>query len=254
MDMVEAMKTLIAGESWVTHSIHIKGFDSFTTSSYEEGVGWLRQALENAGSEVDYLPNHEASSRFPFTADELKAYDIVILSDIGANTLLLAPETFAQSQPRPNRLMSIADYVRAGGALVMVGGYLTFQGIDGKARYHGTPVEDVLPVTISDVDDRMESPEGVVPEVVEPDHPVVAGLDSKWPAVLGYNRVEPSDNSSVLVRVDADPLVVVGEFDRGRSMAFTTDCGPHWAPPPFVNWDGYAKFWAQAITWLTASR
>jgi uncharacterized membrane protein len=31
-------KVLIADESWVTHSIHQKGFDSFTTTSYEEGV------------------------------------------------------------------------------------------------------------------------------------------------------------------------------------------------------------------------
>ena len=244
------MKTLIAGESWVTHSTHVKGFDSFTTSSYEEGVEWLRRALESAGCDVDYLPNHEAAVRFPATAADLKSYDVVILSDIGANTLLLAPETFALSQPRPNRLVAISEYVKAGGALVMVGGYLSFQGIDGKARYHGTPVEDVLPVNITEVDDRMESPEGVVPEVIEPDHPVVAGLDRKWPAVLGYNQVEPRDRASVLVRVGADPLVVVGEVGRGRCMAFTTDCGPHWAPPPFVNWDGYARFWAQAIAWL----
>ena len=29
---------LIAGESWIIRSIHIKGFDSFTTHAYEEGV------------------------------------------------------------------------------------------------------------------------------------------------------------------------------------------------------------------------
>ena len=32
-----ATKVLLAGESWVTHSTHVKGFDSFTTSSYSEG-------------------------------------------------------------------------------------------------------------------------------------------------------------------------------------------------------------------------
>ena len=30
----------------------------------------------------------------------------------------------------------------------MVGGYCSFQGINGGARYHGTPVEEVLPVEI----------------------------------------------------------------------------------------------------------
>ena len=43
------MTVLIAGESWVTHSIHQKGFDSFTTTSYHEGVGPLRAALESGG-------------------------------------------------------------------------------------------------------------------------------------------------------------------------------------------------------------
>ena len=43
--MGKSGKVLIAGESWVTHSIHQKGFDSFTTTSYEEGVGPLRAAL-----------------------------------------------------------------------------------------------------------------------------------------------------------------------------------------------------------------
>ncbi|MBP7979955.1 MAG: cytoplasmic protein, partial [Sebaldella sp.] len=27
-------KILIAGESWTSHTIHIKGFDTFTTSKY----------------------------------------------------------------------------------------------------------------------------------------------------------------------------------------------------------------------------
>ena len=29
----------------------------------------------------------------------------------------------------------------------MVGGYMTFQGIDAKGRYAGSPVEEALPVT-----------------------------------------------------------------------------------------------------------
>ena len=48
--------------------------------------------------------------------------------------------------------------MRDGGGLLMIGGYLSFAGIDGKARYHGTPVEDALPVTIAATDDRVEAP------------------------------------------------------------------------------------------------
>ena len=47
--MAKTPRVLIAGESWTTHSIHQKGFDSFTTTEYAEGVGWLRAALESGG-------------------------------------------------------------------------------------------------------------------------------------------------------------------------------------------------------------
>ncbi len=98
------MRVLIAGESWVTHSVHIKGFDSFTTTSYHEGVGPLRSALEAGGHEVSYLPNHLAQSQFPSTEEGLREYDVVILSDIGKNTLLLSDATFVESRRQPNRL------------------------------------------------------------------------------------------------------------------------------------------------------
>ena len=247
-------RVLIAGESWVTHSIHQKGFDSFTTTAYEEGVGPLRDALETGGVEVTYLPNHVAATDFPDTAAALADYAAVVLSDIGANTLLLHPETFARSVPRPDRIAAIRDYVEAGGGLLMVGGYLTFAGIEGKARWSGTPVEEALPVTIEAADDRVESPAGATPLVRQPGHPIVAGLPTKWPALLGYNRVLPKDGTDVVVTVGDDPLIVAGAFGSGRGAAFTSDCGPHWCPPPFVGWDGYGAMWQQLVGWVGGAR
>ena len=84
-------RVLIAGESWVTHSIHQKGFDAFTTTSYHEGVGPLRSALEAAGFEVVYLPNHVAAAEFPGTPGDLAGYAAVILSDIGGQHAAAAP-------------------------------------------------------------------------------------------------------------------------------------------------------------------
>ena len=244
-------RILIAGESWVTHSIHQKGFDSFTTTAYEEGVGPLRAALEAGGFELVYLPNHVAASDFPSTAEELAGYAVVILSDIGSNTLLLHPETFERSVPRPDRIAAIREYVEGGGGLVMIGGYLTFQGIEAKARWAGTPVEEALPVTLLPGDDRVESPAGSSPVVRQLDHPIVAGLPNAWPGLLGYNRVLPRDGADLVVAVGDDPLIVAGQYGRGRSVAFTSDCGPHWCPPPFVEWDGYAPMWQQLVAWAT---
>jgi uncharacterized membrane protein len=243
-------RVLIAGESWVTHSLHQKGFDSFTTTSYHEGVGPLRAALEAGGFTVDYLPNHLAAAGFPGTPEALEPYAAVILSDIGSNTLLLHPDTFDRSVPMPDRTLAIRDYVARGGGLVMVGGYLTFQGIDGRARWAGTPVEAALPVTMQLSDDRVEAPQGVNPVVIVPDHPIVAGLSDPWPALLGYNRVQPRDDAVVVVSVGDDPLIAAGEHGRGRGVAFTSDCGPHWCPPAFVDWSGYATMWQQIVTWV----
>jgi len=248
--MGNPLRVLIAGESWVTHSIHQKGFDSFTTTAYEEGVGPLREALKSGGTRVDYMPNHIAATEFPATPEALQTWDVVILSDIGANTLLLHPDTFERSEVRPDRLRAIRDYVEGGGGLVMIGGYLTFQGIEGKARYAGSPVEEALPVKLQQGDDRVEVPAGALPSIRAVDHPIVAGLPSDWPALLGYNRVSAREETDLVVSVGDDPLVVAGEFGRGRSAVFTSDCGPHWCPPPFVTWEGYAPMWNNIVRWV----
>jgi len=242
-------RILIAGESWTVHSIHQKGFDSFTTTEYAEGVRWLKAALEKGGWAVTYQPSHVAAREFPFTAEELAAYDCVVLSDIGANTLLLHPDTFSKSRPLPNRLHAIRDYVANGGGFVMVGGYLTFQGIDAKGQYAGSAAEEALPVTLMRADDRVETPQGIAPRVTDASHPIAAGLEGAWPDLLGYNRVSAKPGATLVAQVGEDPLIVAGQIGKGRGVAFTSDCGPHWAPPPFVEWEGYDRLWTQIADW-----
>jgi len=242
-------RILIAGESWTVHSIHQKGFDSFTTTEYAEGVRWLRAALEADGWQVDFQPSHIAARDFPTTAEALAVYDCVILSDIGANTLLLHPETFTKSRVLPNRLNAIRDYVANGGGFIMVGGYLTFQGIDAKAQYAGTAIEEILPVTLSRFDDRAEWPQGVTPKITQNNHKTMQNLPETWPNLLGFNRVLPKPEGEVVVTVGGDPLVVTGTYGEGRTLAFTSDCGPHWAPPPFVEWAGYNTLWQNLANW-----
>ena len=243
------MDVLLAGESWMTHSIHVKGFDSFTTSSYNEGAGPMIEGLKSTGHEVTYLPNHLVGNDFPSTAEGLQAFDVIILSDVGVNTLLLPDKTFVRSERSPNRLQLIRDYVGEGGGLLMVGGYLTFQGIEGKGAYHGTAVEETLPVSLLPFDDRVEAPQGVVPEIVSANHPIFEGLDN-WPHFLGYNRTELKPEAELLAAVGNDPFIAATTFGRGRSAVFTSDCGPHWGPPEFVAWPHYSRMWSNLVTWL----
>ncbi len=101
------VRVLLAGESWVSHSTHHKGWDFFSSTVYETGIEYLEQALLNAGFDFHHMPSHIAAREFPLRMEGLKAYDVIILSDIGANTLLLHPDTWTKGQPTPNRLKLI---------------------------------------------------------------------------------------------------------------------------------------------------
>jgi uncharacterized membrane protein len=247
--MHDAPKVLFAGESWVTHSVHVKGADSFETSSYHEGGTAMIEALRSEGVDVTYQPCHVAADSFPFDMDTLSQFDVIVLSDIGANTFLLPQRTFVRSEPTPNRLQLIRDFVLAGGGLLMVGGYMSFQGIGAKANYRGSPVEEVLPVRLLAGDDRQETPQGLTPEVVDRDHPILSGL-SEWPQFLGYNRMKLAERAHLVAGAGADPFIAVAEPGKGRTAVFASDCGPHWGPPEFLAWPGYSRLWCNLIRWL----
>lgn len=251
-------RVLLAGESWVSAATHYKGFDQFGSVTFHLGAEPLVKALEGSAFDLHYMPAHEAATAFPLSAAELDSYAAVILSDLGANTLLLHPDVWLRGKTVPNRLKLLRDYVARGGGLMMIGGYFSFQGINGAARWHKTPVEDVLPVRCLPIDDRVEVPEGFKAELVAPDHPILAGLEGEWPLLLGLNEVTLKTHPAVqlLARAPAEagghPLLAIGRHGQGRTLAWTSDIGPHWLPESFVAWAGYARLWRQALQWLCA--
>ena len=241
---------LLVGEAWQSLQFDIKGFDFFSRSTYHEAIEPLQNALESNDIETEYIPTTRADREFPTSAEEIAEFDVVVLSDIGYNTISLPPTTFDEFEEVPNRLKLLEDFVRAGGGLIMVGGYLSFQGFNGKARYKDSPIEDALPVTMQSYDDRVERSDGVTPVVADSSHSVVEGTPKEWPALLGYNRVFPDEDAQELVSVDGDPLMVVGEHGDGRSAAFTSDCAPHWGSPKFMDWDHYDEVWTNLVRWV----
>ncbi|KSV88610.1 glutamine amidotransferase [Sinorhizobium sp. GL28] len=248
-------KVLLVGESWVSSATHYKGFDQFGSVTFHLGAEPLVKVLKGSEFELTYMTAHDAVEQFPYEMAGLDAYDAIILSDIGANSLLLPPAVWLHSRTVPNRLKLIKAWVEKGGALLMVGGYFSFQGIDGKARWRRTAVEDTLPVTCLPYDDRVEIPEGAVADVVKPDHPTMAGLSGDWPLLLGVNEVEVRPGAEVIARLPADqgghPLLVLGSFGKGRTAAWTSDIGPHWLSPAFCEWEGYGRLWKNILGWMT---
>jgi uncharacterized membrane protein len=137
----------------------------------------------------------------------------------------------------------------------MIGGYYSFQGWMGGARYRGTAVESVLPVTIHPWDDRIEVPEGFRATVGLPAHPLLAGVPAQWPVMLGLNEVVARPEATVLAHAPneegAHPLLVVGSHGAGRTLAWTTDMGPHWLPQEAIDWPGFVPLWRNLLGWLT---
>jgi uncharacterized membrane protein len=86
-------RVLLVGESRVSNATHPKGWDSFSTSTFDLGAEPLVSALKDSDFELN-MPAHLVAANFPLTMDALESYQPVILSDIGSNTLLLHPDVW----------------------------------------------------------------------------------------------------------------------------------------------------------------
>ena len=167
---------------------------------------------------------------------------------------MMTQQSFRNSLPAPDRCKAIRSYVEEGGSFIMIGGFMSFTGIEGKARYGVTPIADILPVRLLSYDDRVETSEGSVPKVLVPDHPIFRGMPEDWSYFIGYNKTLADETrGTVLATIQGDPLIAVGEFGKGRSAVFTSDCAPHWAPRSFLDSPAYLTLWKNMADWATRS-
>lgn len=243
------IKVLLAGETWISEATHYKGFDSFTSTTFHSGADDYIAALEAHGISVTHMAAHDVPQNFPSDSKSLSAYDVIVLSDIGANSFQLPPETWLGFESSPDRLSALAEWVKGGGALMMAGGYLSFQGFQARANFARSAIADVLPVTISDFDDRVEASAGALVQAASGSR-LGALVPNGAPALLGYNRVEAKKDAEVHARVGADVLIATMLAGKGRTLVWTSDIGPHWCPPKFVEWPGFGPLMAGMIKWL----
>jgi len=245
------VKVLFVGETWAVTKIHTKGFDVVRLGGFDDYSVYLKNALERYPDiKITHLPNHLVLSQFPASLEELKSFDVIIVSDTGRNTLTMHANMFKVPMG-PDRLKMIKEYVKGGGGFIMAGGYVCYQGFQGIGNYHGSEIEEILPVEISDRDDRVETTAGIRPEIVNQEHPIMRGIPGVgWPTFLGYNRIKANDTATVLAKCgEDDTFISVWNYGKGRSMAFASDLAPHWGTD-FVKWEFYPLFWYQAISWV----
>lgn len=248
------IKVLYVGDTQVNLMTSMKGMDSWSYAYYSDSARYLRNAL-NASSDIEcvHIPGSNATVDMPSTVEEFNQYDCVFVSDIGYNNIVFQPGNIPPFRVPmgPNRVNALYDYVKNGGGFMMIGGWLSFSGLQGKGLYSGTKIEEIMPVTCEPrgADDRVEVTEGFSMKLDKPDHPILKGLSWDVPYMyLGYNKTNLKPASELVASYNNDPLIATCSSGKGRSIVFTSDVGPHWAGN-FLEWPDYAKFWQRIALW-----
>lgn len=169
---------------------------------------------------------------------------------------LIVISDYPASNISPDIMAGLVEMVSQGTGFLMIGGWGSFQGQDGK--YNGTLLGNILPVTIDEKDDRVNSAGPCLISIHNGrgNHPIVGGLpfETDTPGIGGFNRLTAADDGEVILesrvyraaaapsglhQLDpfpgSDPLLVVGSHGKGRTCAWATDVAPHWVGG-LVDW------------------
>jgi hypothetical protein len=218
---------------------------------------FIRRALDASPDiQVDYVrvePRNAANRDSLVDRFRRGKYDVYLLGDIDA------------SQFSDEELEALAQVVRQGAGLMMLGGFHTF----GPGGYADTPLAEVLPLRMNALE-RQGFDEPIRPDVhlsgkikMQPASPLGtrhfvmslapgeanAQLWSKLPPLDGANRFDDlKPNANVLAETpDKKPLLLAAEAG-GRVMAFAGDSTWHWWLGGYES--AHKRFWRQVILWL----
>ncbi|HTR55893.1 MAG TPA: glutamine amidotransferase [Kofleriaceae bacterium] len=215
--------------------------------------------------DISLVPNDEMSL-IPFPTrelfeEQLPSFDVIILQNFEYLPYGIG-----------DYLENIRSYVEGGGALVMLGGAQSFT----SGGYYGTPVGAALPVELYGpfdsgpvLDTQKFSPQLTDAGV---SHPVTAlryaADDNRaaWkqlPPLEGVNLVAGAKPDATVLAVHPTlrtkagkpmPVIVAGEYGKGRTLAVTTDTlwryGFVAAARPGDDGRQYTKLWENTIRWL----
>ncbi len=192
----------------------------------------------------------------PTSAEDVSTFDVFILGDLDSSYI------------KPEQQALIAQRVREGAGLIMLGGY---HGL-GPGGYAGTPIGDILPVLLGDreigqVTDPFLpklTPDGNHSQIfanIADFFPTTTG-DAKQaglPELEGCTRVTGSrPGATVLatcpIEVTAQgemPVLAIQPVDEGRTAVFCGDTTRNWQQGPVaMDQDSpFLQFWGQLIRW-----
>ena len=197
-------------------------------------------------------------SLIPFPIDdifleELKNFDVIFFDDFSHRAYF-----------NPVYLERVRDFVRDGGGLAMLGGTRAFD----SGGYAESALREVLPVEL-DGKGVFET-RGAVQAALTPAgkaHPITRLLPDpktneeawrKLPALTGINQVRSVRGESLLTAGAPDapggsPLLAIGRFGKGRTLALMTDDAWRWNFIAVGNKEtpqNHLKLMRQAVRWL----
>jgi len=179
----------------------------------------LRTAHDAPGVSQDRL------SLIPFPVDELFGHELPTFDAVIFQNFNHGPYRVTHYLPQ------VADYVSGGGALLMIGGDLSF----GAGGYGQTPLESVLPVRLAPGDDLRVQAFRAVASSAGADHPVLdlgSGENfDQLPPFGSFNQAEGLQPQAVVLLEHPfersggrrSPILALRQVDRGRSAALLTD-------------------------------
>jgi uncharacterized membrane protein len=214
---------------------------------------------------ISLVPNDEMTL-IPFPTRELfeqqlPSFDLIILQDFEYLPYGIG-----------GYLENIRSYVEGGGGLAMLGGAASFS----SGGYYGTPVAAALPVELYGpfdagpvLDTQKFQPQLTAAGLL---HPVTslryspddnARIWKQLPQLEGVNLVASAKPDATVLAVHPKlktkagkpmPVIVAGEYGKGRSLAVTTDTLWRWgfvaAARPGDDGRQYTKLWENSMRWL----
>jgi uncharacterized membrane protein len=259
---------LVQPPSRVRHVLFLEGAPGFEHSFLKRA--WaadpgldvdsiVRKGKNEQGADTFYIQasrsrTESLTSGYPARVEDLFAYDALVLANIEAGQLT-----------REQQEMTRAFVGRRGGGMLVLGARSFV-----KPGLVGTPLEEVLPLELSDRGDAVlpASSRGINRVTLTPAgqaHPVMQlGTDpdevrKRWDATPALASAiplgGPKPGASVLAVTGgaggaARALVAVQRYGEGRSMVFTGEASWRWRMLLPSSDRSFDTFWRQAIRWL----
>ena len=201
----------------------------------------------------------ELATGFPKTEEELFSYQGLIIGSVEAGFFTA------------DEMRSIEAFVaRRGGGLLALGGRLAFDG----GKYKGTPLDDLLPVSLTGgaVDEANSFAPVYKPVLTGAGqaHPITRLNDDRAANQKAWNEMPPISVSEVLPNVkpgasvllegrriegsgaQSAPLLVQQRYGRGQTLALTATDTWRWRMKMDSKNNAHETFWRQMLRYLVS--